>query len=280
MLADTFINTNSFGKLSESADTLVIELSEDSIRFCELNSTQNQPLYLITYPVEAVIEMTLAEHLINAVKHFQFSKKGYEHVLVNYVTKQFTLCPANFYSQESVRAVLEFNVGKVNDQLILTDEINSDIKLIYAIDEQLKSMLDRLFPQHQIRHSLTVLSKLILSAEEFTKENILLSVQGNYIELVVKQENKLVLVNQFSIKTQEDILYYVLFVMEQYQFNPLFVMVSVLGNVNTDSSLVSALKKYVKNIHLAKGHKSINWTEVQGMPQHFNYTLINRLFCE
>lgn len=280
MLADVFLNTNSFGKLSESADTLVIELSDDAIQFCELNSSQNQPQYLVGYSVESVIEMSLAEHLINAVKHFQFSKKQYQHVFVNYVTKQFTLCPANFYALDTARSVLEFNVGNVNDQLILTDEINSDIKLIYAIDEQLKSMLDRLYPQHQLKHSLTVLSKLMMSAEEFTKENILLSVHSNYMELVVKQENKLVLTNQFAIKTQEDILYYLLFVMEQYQFNPLFVAVSVLGNVNADSSLISSLKKYVKNIRLAKGHKSLNWTEVQGMPQHFNYTLVNRLFCE
>ena len=280
MSADVFLNTNSFGRLSESEDTLIIELSENFIEFCELNSSQNQLLYICNYPVESIIEMSLAEHLINAVKHLQFSKKHYQHVLVNYVTKQFTLCPSNFYSLGNARAILEFNVGSVNGQLILTDEINSDIKLIYAMDEQLKSMLDRLYPQHQLKHSLTVLSKLMISAEEFTKENIILSVHSDHIELVVKQDNKVVLANQFSVKTPEDILYYLLFVMEQYQFNPLFVTVSVLGNVNADSSLISSLKKYIKNIRLAKGHKSLNWSEVQGMPQHFNYTLINRLFCE
>ncbi len=280
MSADVFLNTNSFGKLSDNADTLVIELSETRIQFCEFNSSQNQPLFLIYYPVEGTIEMTLAEHLINAVKHFHFSKKHYKNVYVNYVGPQFTLCPTNYYKYEDARSMLEFNVGKVNDQLISIDEVNFDIKLIYAIDEQLKSTLDRLFPQHQLKHSLTVLSKLMLSAEEFTKENILLSIHASYIEIVVKQDNKLVLANQFAVKTQEDILYYLLFVMEQYQYNPLIVTVAILGNVNAESSLISTFKKYIKNIHLAKGHKSISWSEVQGMPQHFNYTLVNRLFCE
>lgn len=280
MLADVFLNTNTYGKLSDSADTLVIELSDNVIQFGELKSTLNQALYLVNYPVESAIEMSLTEHLMNAVKHFQFSKKQYQHVFVNYATKQFTLCPSNFYSADAARAILEFNVGDVSNQVILIDEVNSEVKLIYAIDEQLKSVLDRLYPQHQVKHSLTLLIKLMMSAEEFVKENILLSVHSDYVEFVVKRDNKFILANQFTIKTQEDILYYLLFVLEQYQFNPLFVAVSVLGNVNADSSLIQSLKKYVKNVRLAKGHKSLNWSEVQGMPQHFYYTLVNRLFCE
>jgi hypothetical protein len=98
--------------------------------------------------------------------------------------------------------------------------------------------------------------------------------------VVVKQEQKLVLANQFSIKTQEDVLYYVLFILEQYQLNPLTATITIVGNLDSNSSLISSLKKYIKNIRLGLGHKSINWTSVTGTPQHFNYTLLNRLFCE
>jgi hypothetical protein len=280
MSADIYLNTNSFGKLSETADSLVIELSDSRIQFCELNSTQNTPTFVIYEPIESTASQSLSEHLISAFKHFQFSKKRYVNVLINYFDKQFTLCPTNFYNADNLRSMLEFNVGSVENRLIVTDEINSDIKLIYAIDEQLKSTLDQLFPNHQLKHSLSVLSKLMLNAEEFAKENVLLSIHSNYIEVVLKQDHKLILANQFAIKTQEDVLYYVLFILEQYQLNPLFVNISVVGNVDSNSSLMSSIRKYIKNIRLATGHKSLNWTEVQGMPQHFNYSLLNRLFCE
>ena len=120
----------------------------------------------------------------------------------------------------------------------------------------------------------------MLQSDEFTKENILLFVSEHHIEIVVKQDHKLLLSNQYGIKTTEDVLYYLLFILEQYEFNPLFVNVTVAGNTESTSPIISSIKKYIKNVSLAKGNKFINWQGLQGMPQHFNFTLLNRLFCE
>lgn len=274
------VNHTSFGQLSELADSLVIELSDSLIQCCELQSEQNKPLYICNYPIDNTINHTLSEHLIIGIKHFQFSKKNYQHVYVNYFNQQFTLCPTAFYNSENNRSLLEFNSGSTNDKLVLTDDINADIKLIYAIDESLKSTLDLIFPHHQLKHTLTVLSRLMLQSEELVKEHIILSIHTNYIDVIVKHDQKLLLANQFSIKTQEDVLYYLLFILEQYQLNPLTVNITVVGNLDTTSEIITSLKKYIKNIRLSLGHKSINWSAITGMPQHFNYTLLNRLFCE
>jgi hypothetical protein len=280
MPADIQINTASFGKVSDSGDSLMIGLSGTCIYFCELNATDNRILFAGSFPFDPNVNTTMQEHLINGLKHFQLSKKNYRNVMVNYFDKHFTLVPVNFYDAANLRALLEFNVGPVADKIIVTDDINAGIKLIYAIDEQLKSVLDTVFPGHQLKHSLSVASKLMLSTDELLKENMLLSIYDDHIEVIVKQDQKLMLANQFSVKTQEDILYYVLFVLEQYQLNPLYVTITVAGNVDSNASLIASLKKYVKQIHLAKGHKTLNWEAVTGMPQHFHYTLINRLFCE
>jgi hypothetical protein len=280
MIAQIHINHTTFGQSSDLADSLVIEISDSLISFSELQSAQNKPLFICHYPIDNALKHSLSEQLVSAIKHFQFSKKKYEHVNVNYFTHQFTLCPTAFYNSDNNRSMLEFNAGSVSNQLILTDDINTDIKLIYAIDEALKSTLDQIFPHHQLRHTLTVLSKLMLVSEELVKEQIVLAIHANHMEVVVKQEQKLVLANQYPAKTQEDILYYVLFILEQYQLNPLTANITITGNVDSNSELISSLKKYIKNIHLALGNKSINWSSVTGTPQHFNYTLINRLFCE
>lgn len=280
MPADIQINTSSFGKTSENGDSLMIELSTSGIYFCELNATANGILFTGSFPFDTNVNATSHDHLINGLKHFQLSKKNYKTVLINYFDRHFTLVPANFYDTASLRPLLEFNVGAISNKIIITDDINADIKLIYAMDEQLKSTLDTVFPGHRLRHTLSVASKLMLSSDELLKENILLSIYSDHIEMVVKQNQKLLLANQYSIKTQEDVLYYILFVLEQYQLNPLFVTITVAGTIDSNSPLITSLKKYVKQIHLAKGHKSLNWSQVQGMPQHFHYTLINRLFCE
>lgn len=280
MSADININYSYFGQLSDEADSLVIEISDTMISFCELKSEQNKPLFITHYPVEIALNHLLGEHLITAIKQFRFSDKSYLHVYVNYFNPQFTLCPTAFYNQDNNRSLLEFNAGPIADKPVWNDDINADIKLIYTIDENLKSTLDQLFPQHHLKHTLTVLSKLMLQSEELMKADVFLAIHSNYLEVVVKQDHKLVLTNQFSIKTQEDVLYYVLFILEQYQLNPLTTPITVAGNLETTSDLITSLKKYIKNINLALGHKKLDWASINGSPQHFNYTLLNRLFCE
>jgi hypothetical protein len=280
MSAEIHINQTSFGKLSDQADTLVLELSEYGISFCELNNGLNQPLYTLHNAFDSNSPLSVKEQLISAIKHFRFSAKTYQTVYVNFFTDLFTLCPSAFYDPQHVRQLLEFNAGKTGDTIILNDDISPEIKLIYAIDEHLKSTLDLLFPHHHIKHTVSVLSQLMLHAEELSKEQVLLNVHKHHIELVIKENAKLLLANQFSIKTQEDILYYVLFAMEQYQLNPASVGLCITGNTDTHSELISTLKKYVKHTRLAIGHRSINWQSVEGMSQHFNYSLINRPFCE
>ncbi|MES2566323.1 MAG: DUF3822 family protein [Bacteroidota bacterium] len=280
MPGDLNIDYSTFGQISDQADSLVIEISDQHFVFCEFHSEQNKPLFITHYPFNDILSKTVNESLLYAVNHFRFSEKTYKHVYVNYFEKQFTLCPATFYNEENNRTLLEFNAGKIGDKLIITDDVNSDIKLIYAIDENLKSVLDRLFSHHQLKHTVTILSRMLLQSEELAKEDILISVHATYIEIVVKKGPQLMLANQFAVKTDEDVLYYVLFILEQYQFNPLTVNVTMAGNLHSNSGLIVSLKKYIKTIHLALGHKSIDWSGLTGAPQHFNYTLLNRLFCE
>lgn len=280
MPGEISINTNSFGSMSSLADVLIIEVSESSLQFCEWHLVENRPSFTAYYSTKAGLEMSLTEHFLNAVKHFQFNKKNYKEVLINFTDKNFTLCPVGFYKLESARDILEFNVGPVGSKIVLTEELNQGIQFIYAVDENLKSILDKLYPQHQLKHSLTVLSKLFLNEEEFLQENVFMNIQADFVEILVKANGKLQLVNQYSAKTEEDMLYYLLFILEQYQFDPLSVRVTLAGNIEANNPLISLIKKYIKQVRLAKGNKTINWSLVTGMPQHFNYTVLNRLFCE
>lgn len=280
MLSETHTQSITYGQSSALADTLVIEISSYEFYFCEVESEKNCPLFICSFPLDNKVNKSISEQLMLAINHFGFSKKTYKTVLVNEVNPQFTLCPTALYEPNNARTLLEFNCGDIGQQLILTDDIHSTIKLIYTIDEVLKSTLDKLFPQHQLKHQITVLARLMLNTEELSKENMLISIRDNSISVIVKQNQQLILANQYSIKTPEDVLYYVLFILEQYQLNPLTVALTVVGNMDTNSELIVSLKKYIKHIRLATGHKALNWQYLTGMPQHFNYTLLNRLFCE
>lgn len=270
----------SFGAPSADADTLVIELLPDSIGFCEFNADLGQPLYATHADIEQNSPVPLKEQVVSAVKHFRFLQKNYRTVYINFFTGRFTLCPAAFYEDEHKRQILEFNTGHSGDDIVLCDDINQEIKLVYAMDEQLKSALDLLFPNHHMKHSLTVLSQLMLHSEDLHKSTVLVQLHQSCLALLVKQGGKLVLVNQFQVSSTEDILYYILFALEQFQLDPAIVDLSLTGNTEADSEPLAALRKYIRNVRLGTGSRAIRWDNLPGMPQHFNYSLINRIFCE
>jgi hypothetical protein len=262
-----------------NADTLIIEISDDEFSYCSFNQHSNTPLFIHNQPIDKnstqSIEMQFQAFIISS----NVIKTSYKDVFINHSNTKFTLCPTVLYSPENTRTLLEFNIGHTSDSVIKTDEINHDIQCIYAIPELLNSTIDKLLPSHKSKNTLSVLCQLFLSAEEFSSESVLLYLYKNLIYIIVKDKHKLLLANTFDVNTQEDVLYYLLFTLEQFELNPLTVKLAIAGNTETNNTLITSVKKYIKEVRFATGNKSIHWENLKGIPQHFNYSLINRLYC-
>ncbi|MFO0322334.1 MAG: DUF3822 family protein [Bacteroidota bacterium] len=266
-----------YGNQINNADTLIIDYDDALVSFCELEIGTFKPVFISQ---SIITENDNHASLIKAFNYFGITKHAHKNIYINYFNNQFTLCPITFYSETNKKDLLQFNCGKIENDLILTDDITSHIKIIYSIPASLKSLFNQTFPNHQLKHSACVLSQLAVHSEDLGNEDILLNVRDNYIELVLKINNQLICVNQFTIKTEVDVLYYVLFLMEQHQLHPKSVLLSVTGNIAINSELISLLKKHITHVRLARGHKNLIYKQIEGMPQHYNYALINRIFCE
>ena len=266
-----------YGNQTNNADALIVDISNGLVSFAEFDLSTFKPVFITQ---SNLIENDSNTSLLKALNYFQFTKKKYNAVYINYFTERFTLCPSLFYTETDKKDLLQFNCGDVGNDLVLTNDISSTIKLIFSMPSSLKSLFDQTFPNHQLKHSTCVLSQLMLNTKDLSNEMVLLNVNDFNIELVVKNNTQLLMANQFGVKTEQDVLYYLLFLLEQHQLNPLTTTVCVTGNIESNSELFLILKKYIANIRLAIGHKNLIYNQIEGMPQHFNYTLLNRLFCE
>lgn len=280
MAEDIKIDNSAFGMPSAEADTLIIEVSKTDYAFCEYNSKNNKLLFAATHHIDSNSIEKPEEQLIRGLNLFQLSKKNYNNVLVNYHHSDFTICPDPFYNSNNAKEILEFNIGTVGHQIIKTNDINNHIKIIYSVDESTSNLIDSVFPQHQSKHSLCVLGQLQLNSEDLLNDEVVLYFKEDTISVVIKNKQTLLLANTYLIKSPEDVLYYLLFALEQYELNPLFVKIVLTGNINTASPLANSIKKYIKHVRFGIGNKLIDWTEVKGMPQHYYYSILNRLFCE
>lgn len=269
----------SLGQPANKADGICMELSEIGLSVCETELATGKVLYISSYQQEASFG-TPGSLIGEGLKATRLQLKPYTKISVNYTGRQFTLVPTAFFDEKNARELLEFNCGDTGSGIILSDEVNADIRLVYSMDETLKSTIDRLFPNHHLRHTGSVLARLLLQSDELASEQVLLHTDQGSLFITAKKDGQLQLCNHYQVQTDEDILYYVLFVLEQFELNPAMVKVSLSGHTETDSSLSKALKKYIRHIRFVNGSRLIKRDDIASLPHHYYYTLLNRPFCE
>ena len=108
-----------------------------------------------------------------------------------------------------------------------------------------------------------------------------LNIRSNKIDIVVSENKKLLLLNSFSFQTNEDILYYTLFVCEQLELNPEKIPMTVTGDIEDHSILYQLLNQYIRNISIPEeptlGLFSFSEND---LPFHHYAMLYNLATCE
>lgn len=223
----------------------------------------------------------LASGFMHLTEEFGLRTSNFQSIRINWLGKNFTLIPNSFYKAERAKEILEFNIGNTNDERICVNDVRSDIKLLFTIPAELKNVIDRTFPHHELKHSGTCAINSFFTHFQLKKSNIFLNIHDDKIELLVKKDRQLLLYNIFSIKTNEDILYYLLFSVEQFKLDPASLQLAVCANRETNDELFTAIKKYIRHVNFAVSDKFIKRKGAfESLPHHYYFSLLNQPLCE
>ncbi len=284
MLTTTEIQKNVIELKQEKlqSEVLVINLSFYGFEVVCFTSSP----YTITKIAEAVFKEPvkhgdeLTDLFLQFVSENIPNKGNYKSVLVNWMGNHFTLVPASFYDAEKAKEMLEFNVGGTTGELNFTNDVN-DIKLIYSVPSELKNSLDKTFPNHNFKHIGYSTMKLFFTHFQLKNADIFLNLHQGQTEVLIKKDKKPVLYNMFKTQSDEDVLYFLLFSVEQFDLNPLTLKLFISANRATNDSLFTAIKKYIKNVEFTVSDKMIVRKEAfEQTPHHFYFSALNRLLCE
>ena len=146
-----------------------------------------------------------------------------------------TLIPAAIYQAEKAEKMLAFN-HEIFDCL-MTDSIRQqDTQLVYSIPQKLKDVVEAFFPNIKIKSQTTLLIKE-LEKLPTDKKTIYCYSNSGKIELFVLHKGQLLLHNTFDYTTKEDVLYFVLFCMEQLQLSTEKCTLVLYGTIKKESNI-------------------------------------------
>lgn len=250
MLAESYKTHFTYQNNSVTAKEQKLYLQVSSYEFCFVITTNDNKI-IMAQSVEinstGALNFSITDYWEYLITNFQLTKTQFKTVKISYITKNFTLIPKAFYNTEQAKLAIQKTCSNLSNVSQYNESIG-DFYLSWVLDLKEKLFLEKKFQNAQIHHcgGLTINTMLLNSA--YTSCNIMLQVNVGFIEIAIKQKNLLLVYNVYSVSSTQDSLYYLLFLMQEYEINPLTCNLIISGQIATESDLAVCIKKYIKQV--------------------------------
>jgi hypothetical protein len=212
-----------------------------------------------------------------ATEHNLLSKQ-FERCTITVVSSDFTLIPQAFADKTGVEAV-NFVNGR-NHTRHLTHHLKA-LNVVAGFDVNWMNSVEKLFPNAVIKHCAAVTLSLFNDHPSLSGADVFLLINGADMELCARNEKGLLFYNVYKPQNDEDVLYYLLFAMEQFALNPLTLKLAFASNAETKQELLKTLQKYVRNLQLCSVAPGMLMEgEFKNISAHQYFQLLNQHLCE
>lgn len=207
----------------------------------------------------------------------------YGQVDIAIASNKITVAPHDFLEPENKKKIITVAHTVHATEEILTEPIfDLGPVVAIAIPSYIKVSCERIFPGSILHASAAVFVKAVLqSHSQSIARQIFLNLYNSFFEIVVIQGSRLLYLNTFRFTAPSDVLYYVIFVLEQLGFVPSEENVTITGNISGNETIFTLLKMYCASLTYAERPENISYGDsFAGIGLHTYFTLLNLSLCE
>lgn len=284
MTSEAYITKYYYSEKPASGEVLSLSMLIAPASFMYAISTQSFKTVIELCHVEithlANTTFDLTDKISFLVNNYLLHQKKFDKVNVSFLNTDFTMLPEAFSNEQDIKPLLHFATGVEEVKRSLKHSVKN-INFCFTIENELLNYFEKTFPNAAIRHLGAVSISLFFSQHSLKNANLYLNIGDGFIELGVKDRSEVLFYNVFAFENNEDILYYVLFTMEQFNLNPLHVRLSVATQRSATDAVIQTLKKYIRQVEFCVNEASIKLNgEMASLPQHYYFSLLNQHLCE
>ncbi|NTW23279.1 MAG: DUF3822 family protein [Lentimicrobium sp.] len=225
-----------------------------------------------------------SEKLSRFIMERTWMLNSFRQTCVIFNSLNYTLVPHALYDPAQKSAYLDFVHKHYEPGVIHEHFINSvEAWIVFSINRNIQESLFRHIKPARIMHHAGAIIETILPRYRHNELHnpVFVNIRQNSFDIIVLKDGKLRYCNSFSWKVNEDLVYYLIFVLDQLALNPENVPVFLLGSVEPASPLYELLHRYIRHVEfisnpvVAKTGLSIP----QSSEYNF-YDLLNPGLCE
>ena len=185
----------------------------------------------------------------NSIRNFlgNINQKNVEYFSIIFFHNPSALVPSVFFDKNKLDHYLSFYCKKPETEIIIYDELKKeDIINVYSIPKKVYNMIEKLDINFNILHYNSLLLNKVLnlcSSKKFSKQ-LFVHLHFDAMDLFLTKNNKLIFYNRFVVKNENDFMYYLFFVVEQFDLGPKDFEIFFLGRIDAFESYYDIVRNY------------------------------------
>jgi hypothetical protein len=185
-------------------------------------------------------------------EHHLLQAGFWNNIKIAFKNQKFTLVPTALFNSNQGEKYLNMAVEVEKDEEILFyKHIKADCTSVFAVEKELVEFFRETYKNLKLHflHESSIFIEGVLRHDDHTDlKSMFISFGSDYFQVVVTEQRKLVYYNRFLTSQPEQILKYIMVVINQLELDQESTKVLVWGNVDSVSEKFSILYKYIRNI--------------------------------
>lgn len=261
--------------------TLHLEIGEFRLRlFCEY---QNQCIWLEDFTSDVFLsDDDVLENLkLLAFDHPVLSVTNWKAIYIVVNLEAFTLVPEALFRKEYVARYLQLTLGHgvlPANKPLFEHLPHPNCYCIFQIPQSWWNFFQDHFALQQLTFShisSTLIAGALLPAEN-EKPQLLVYVQEGHLYAVVSEKAQLLLCNRYRFQNAEEATFFVLSCLNELDFLPEGVVVTLSGETTPFSGLYAELSRFLPGIRFARKPTRLTYPEVfDDLPDHRYFALLH-----
>jgi len=230
-----------------SQDTLAIFLSDQRLLYVVADHL-GQPQLLKCY--ESTPTSNYLDLLQNVFSKDMEIRKTYSQSYLIFTAVPGLLEPNELSSEESDLSNVLLLPPPTDKHLSNTIQ-SSDIKVIYPVSETNKGVISQMFSNLSILHHYALwIPMLDAKSKDLLGNNVYAQIDQSYVTLFYYLDRKLQYVNQYEITSQEDLVYYIMLVYNQFGLDASNDTLHISVDDSNSNQTVDVIRSYIKEVEL------------------------------
>jgi hypothetical protein len=253
---------------------LLVQAGDGFTGFAVFRPTEKKLMGWVVYKTEAGI--SLEEQLGAIAAKHTWVHTNYQKVLLVQYAATNALVPAVLNSEAGKELLLEQVIGPQQNTVLVRDIVlQQSLVNNYTVDATVAAVLNKRFPKGEWWH----IQSLLLTKQAAGAVCVTATVYFNEVQITVERNGNWLLLQSYSYQTPEDVLYYLLNVMQQLDLSQEETTVYLQGMIDQHSALYDVLYSYILNLQLKDELHYSFPTATDEHPVHLSASLDQLLAC-